>query len=286
MEEVKKAIYATLLYADIFKTGIEKDNLWLYLISQNKIKKSDFQRVLINGEFQHQNYFYALSSAKKIKASSRESVRKLAIASTVCRKLSFIPTVCFIGISGSTAFFHAEKKDDIDLFIIAENNSVWITRLLLVLLLEFLGIRRKKTDSKVMDKICLNMLIERKEMTFNKERQDVYTAHEIVRMIPIFQRANTYKKLLGKNKWVLSFLPNAFSVRNNISILRSKKTNSSLVKACKMFNSMAKFIQFLYMKKHKDTEVITDSFLAFHPFDYRVHILREYDKRKRKYGIE
>lgn len=285
MNEVKNAIRATLLYADIFDSGLEKDDAWMFLISKKKIKKSDFLRVLQKEKIPQRDTSLFLRNSKKMYVSSGESVRKLALASRLSKKLSLIPTVCFIGVSGSTAFFCAEKKDDIDLFVITENNSIWITRLLLLLFLGILGVRRKKGDTYVADKFCLNMLIEKREMMIKKERQDLYTAHEIARMVPLFQRPSVYKKFLQKNKWITSFLPNSLSNKKVISIVRTKKSNKIFIDFLKKINTAAKIIQIQYMKHHTGVEVITDSFLAFHPFDYRAHVLREYEKRKKKYGI-
>jgi hypothetical protein len=39
------------------------------------------------------------------------------------------------------------------------------------------------------------------------------------------------------------------------------------------------------MKKHITKETISNNFLAFHPFDYKAHILSSYKKKAIKYGI-
>ena len=62
---------------------------------------------------------------------------------------------------------NAGEKDDIDLFVITSKGTLWITRLLLVSLLIFMGQYRGR-GKKESQKVCLNMLIDEVGLKFEK----------------------------------------------------------------------------------------------------------------------
>lgn len=286
MKEAQRAVIKTLLYAYIWKVGLTVENIWCGLISEKRIMKSDFEKVLQSGVVDKKGNLFFLKNKKYTNPiSSQESFRKLTKAKKIVEKLSRVPSILMIGVSGSTAHMTARAKDDIDLFVIVENNTLWISRMILVIFLELLGVRRRKLSSKIKDTICLNMIIERNSMVFGKQRRDVYTAYEIVRLIPLFQRDRIYEKFLQKNRWVSDFLINASADKKSSNIL-SKKNSVIPTRTLSFFNNFAKVFQLWYMKPYTKKEIVSDTLLAFHPFDYRVHILREYDRKLKEYEFD
>ncbi|MBI2025832.1 MAG: hypothetical protein HYT06_00450, partial [Candidatus Levybacteria bacterium] len=188
----------------------------------------------------------------------------------IIKKLSFIPTVEFIGISGSLAMKNAREDEDIDIFVICKNNLTWLTRLLMVLLLSFLGVYRKKNDLNIKDKICLNLIIGKSKIGFTKKRQNLYIAHEIVQLMPIFSKENCYFDFLNKNKWIINFFPNYRERINGYKIHFNRTQSFKLRFLVNIFfflkiEKLAKFLQLSYMKKDITKEIIADNFLAFHP---------------------
>ena len=124
------------------------------------------------------------------------------------------------------------------------------------------------------------MLIDEESLKLETTRQNLYTAHEIVQLKPLFNRKNTYEKFVNANKWILEYLPNGIDrIKNQES--RIKEIKHPLF----IFERLAKIVQILYMKKHRTSEIVRDHFLAFHPFDYKDFVLKEYNKRLKRYGI-
>jgi hypothetical protein len=105
----------------------------------------------------------------------------------------------------------ADKEDDIDFFIITKKDTLFKTRLLVLLALQLLGLRRKRLEKNPADKICVNFLIDETKLSFSKDKRDIYTAHEILQIKPLFFRDNIYSRFLKANTWVYNFLPNAIS---------------------------------------------------------------------------
>lgn len=290
--KVERAIYKTIIYADIFDFPLTKDELWRFLVTdQNqKIKLMLFEPMLKNlsSKISFKNGFYFLKNREELiklrLQRKKESKIKLKIAKNIINSLSFIPTILLVGISGNLSIMNADKNDDIDLFVITRKNTLWLTRLMIILLLGFSGKLRRRGEKDVVNKICLNMIISEDALCLPKKRQDLFTAHEIMQMRPIFERNNAYQKFIVANSWVKNFLPNSLNTKRlrNEDIKRRKKSlNIFLV----ILDSLTKNLQLWYMKKHITSETITDNFLALHPLDHKTKVLKEYRKRLKTYQI-
>lgn len=131
------------------------------------------------------------------------------------------------------------------------------------------------------------MIVSEEAILFTKKKQDIYTALEIVRMIPLFQRNNIYTHFLHTNSWVYSFLPNArkkkYVPKSAISF--SEGIDTILIFLCGFFERPARSFQLWYMKHDRTKEKISDYLLAFHPFDYHRYVLREYQKRLKQFKL-
>lgn len=290
--EVKSSILKTLIYGDIFDYPLTKEELWRFLISRGCDRQS-FAEALTEFppvKWEHENGFYFLSGRKKIlegrNKRKKVSKKKLRFTRRIIHLLSFVPTVLLIGISGNLAMENSEKKDDIDLFVIASKGNLWFTRLTLILILILIGQYRYrgKTESQ---RFCLNMLLDENALALSKNRQNLYTAHEVVQLLPVFERDITYKKFLNANLWVQEFLPNSLDIKGHRVIKSVKKKLSGILisKYLEFFEPLVKTIQLLHMEKHITSETVSDHFLAFHPFEYKNYVLKEYKKHLKKYKL-
>jgi hypothetical protein len=292
MGSSKEQILKTLLYSDIFDYPLRKEEIWEFLISSEKSDKKEISSCLNtkNTFFESWHGLFFIKGRRdvvSIRIKREEySLQKIIFAKKIIKKLTLIPTVRFIGISGALAMLNSEKDDDIDLFVIAAKDSVWITRLLMIVILSFLGVYRRKKDKTVSNKICLNMLIDENALAFPKQRNDLYTAHEISQIMPIFNRGRTYEKFLKSNIWIKKFLPNVFGKNPKIpSVSKTHLINESIDYLLRIFGTefFARNVQLWYMKKNITKETVSDSFLAFHPFDYKNYVLNNYKKKIAKY---
>jgi hypothetical protein len=83
-----------------------------------------------------------------------------------------------------------------------------LTRLFSVFLVELTGKRRRPGDQKVKDKICLNMLLDESHLAIPEKERDLFSAHEVCQMKPLWEKERTYQKFLKANQWSQEFLPN------------------------------------------------------------------------------
>lgn len=295
MRSAEKAVVKTLVYSDIFEFPLSYDELWRFLISPKPVNKKSFNKAL-NRQSQNfsvkngWHYLYQRERLIDIRLQKmKESAKKLTNAKKIVSRISFLPTICLIGVSGALAMENSDGQDDIDLFIIAKTNTIWITRFILTLILQVFGIRRNRSTKHAANTVCLNMFIDENAMKFPVKRRDLYTAHEIVQMKPLFERNNTWERFINANKWVLEFMSNSVDIKKlsneNIKDTKIGFLNYLISQLLTIFEFLAKTIQLWYMKRHITNETVSNHLLAFHPLDYKEVVLKEYKKRLRKYEL-
>lgn len=292
---MKKEILKTLAYADVFDYPLKKEEIWKWLIWEGRSGKGkDGSR----GEFAHSfefaldslqicvtQGFYHLQDRGRIvrlrKQREQWSNPKLRLAGKVAGILRKIPWIKMIGITGALAMENSDKEDDIDLFIIASKNRLWLTRGLIVTFLRLFGLYRR--PGKIKDKICPNMLLDEDHLMVPKKEQDLFSAHEVCQMKPVWDRDNTYSKFLQANLWVRRFLPNGVETEK-LKDRKTKKQKSFSVSSFLSFlvdplEQLAYKLQLAYMNSRKTSEITESGRIRFHPQDARVWVLEEYQKR-------
>lgn len=298
MEYSKNAILTTLLYSDIFDFPLMKRELWEFLVSDRKISKKTFDKtlnaLLKQKRICHTEEYYAIAgkegNIEKRKANLSEVDKKLQIAKKAAHILSHIPSIKLIGISGGLAMNDVDVSDDIDFFIIAKKNTVFTTRLFILGVLEILNLRRVRQDKNPADKICVNLIIDEAKLKWPFKKHDVYTAHEIVQIKPLFERDNIYKKFIGSNQWIRSFFPNFANPTGDYS-LSTRPVIYNLFKVISFFLNfkpmafVLEWTQARYIKQHQTRESVSQHALAFHPIDYRVQTLAELNLKSHELGL-
>lgn len=290
MDNSEKAILKTILYSDIFAYPLTQSEIWLFLMSREKMAKEIVKTKLGQlSSIQKVGDYYVVKGRKEIvtlrKSRLQTSKRKLQKAQRIASLLFFIPTIFFIGVSGGVAMQNADETDDIDLFVIVKKNTVWISRLLLLVLLQLSGDRRKRGKKYVRDKICLNMILDEEVLPFSKNRQDIYTAHEIIQVTPLIDRYDTYQKFLNQNIWVKKYMAHAYTKKK--PYVKTKphflEQVAGICLSMSWIESIARIVQEWIMKRHKTSETITKNMLAFHPFDYRITTLLRFQEKVKAY---
>lgn len=295
-KDLAKTILRTLIYADIFDYPLKREEIGKWLIGSKIINyKLQIINQLQNSKLiKKKNGYYFLKERENIIniRLQRESYakEKLKLAKKITSILKIIPTIQLIGITGALAMNNTKKDDDIDLFIITSANFLWTTRFFTTMIVEFTGLRRHRGEYIANDKICLNMFVDDEHLEVPKKEQDLFAAHEVLQMKPIFQRKSIYPKFLTANKWVNKYLPNAY----NEMILTTKPKDTSGVarwtpprwrNQMGIIENLLKNFQLWYMRNHRTSEVIKDGIIRFHPHDARKWVLEEYHKKLSLYGL-
>lgn len=287
---MEKAILKTLIYADIFDYPLTIWEIHRWLIGKKgslRQLEKPLKKLLQNDQCKIKNGYYFLhgreSLAVKRKNKRKQSEKYLKKAKILTQILKPIPWVKLVGISGGLAMGNALKSDDIDLFIIAAKNRLWLCRLFILGLLSLTG-QRRKIDTKKQDiagKICVNTLLE--EDCLEQINKDIFVAHEVLQMKMLWEKDGIYYKYLSDNEWVFKFLPNWTGNQYKVAsskyfVSKSKILNTIL----DLFENLSQKFQLWYMKSPKGMERIEDGALYFHPQDCRLEVLARYQRGVKK----
>lgn len=288
----RQAYIATICYADIFHFPLTKEELarWLVFFAAGN------QRLSIPKEIERRQKYFVLPKRASAVAlrKRRESLitGKMRIAREMAHLLKFIPTIQLVGITGGLSMGNADPGDDIDFFLITAHGTVWVSRILATLAMELSGRRRHPGEKQVKNTICLNMYMDEDSVALSKSEQDLFSAHEVLQLMPLWDRNKMYERFLRANSWAKKYLPNAWKEKNvaSKSVLRDKTRAKSPVFTfwiifCRLLEVPSKFVQQWYMRTNRTNEVITDTVIRFHPRDARVWIKESFAKRLARYNI-
>jgi len=212
MNKIQTAVLQTLAYADVFDYPLTIEELQKFLIGQKadsqSLKKTlkALEKVSSKG-----NYFFLRNKAKNINQREKRkkwSQKKWLLAQKVASWLRIIPWIKMVAVTGNLAMDNADRDDDIDLLIITSERRLWLTRLFTNFLVEIVANRRRPGDKEVKDKICLNMFLDENHLRIPVKEQNLFTAHEVCQLKPLWVKDQIYQKFIQENLWSRKFLPN------------------------------------------------------------------------------
>lgn len=118
--------------------------------------------------------------------------------------------------------------------------------------------------------------------------RSVYSAFEVVNMLPVFSRGKAYETFLKKNEWVFSYLPNAKGKVDGYSYKESKGSGTGVVKLLTLtpMVQLSKFLQQWYMGKRREESFVSDRMLGFYPQTFHEAVLHRYKERLSHFGID
>ena len=275
--KTKSAVLATLSYFDLFSYPLNEEEVFFWLpakAGRQEVKKA-LEELRKAGKISLKDGFYFFpqkNSVEQRKKQEGEAVGKIKRAQKAARLLGLLPGILLVGLTGNLAMKAAKKEDDIDFLIITRSGWLWRSRFLAISLLELLGWRRRPNQKEVRDKICLNLFLEEGHLALKKERHDLYTAHEILQMKPLVDKADAYQRFLQANFWAASFLPQAWGEKK---VKRKEGKETTAVSPSIIEKILADF-QLKRISAHQSREEILPGQLFFHPQDRRGEMMRRY----------
>ncbi len=262
--QLNKNQIASIVYHNIFAYPLNSNDLnkWATTsVHANKILKRKKYKIS-----KYKNYYFLANQKHLVAArlnNEKESIKKIEIAKRGVDIISQISSVLFVGITGSVAMQNANNDSDIDLMIITKKGTLWTTRFLVYLKLRNSKLKIRKPnllDEK--DKLCINLWLD--ETSLEIQNKNIYTAHEIAQIIPLFQKDKIYEKLLIKNTWILDFWPNSVKIGSIASKATPKKPNL----VYQILELIAFQAQKVYMSGKHTREIIKPNMAFFHPKDW------------------
>ena len=298
VSELQKDIIKTLAYADIFDYPLKDEEIFKWLISSSNIPLTSFKKTLKGmtgkGVLDQQGDYYCLPGKEKNlkarQARTKFSQVKLILAQKAAQKLSWLPTLKMVGITGALAMGNCEEDDDIDFIIITTANRLWFSRLILYLISPVLGIKRRKPgDKSAKDKVCFNLFLEENHLRIVPET--LFLAHEICQIKPLLNKDNIYEKFLWENRWTKKFLPNCVKISSKFKSLsrvcQGRQSSKLRMKYLISFlENLAFRLQHQYMKRKITSEKVSLYQAFFHPKDVSGEVLRKYQENLKFLGLD
>ncbi|MBI4059065.1 hypothetical protein HY404_02370 [Candidatus Microgenomates bacterium] len=281
---VSQGQFLSLCYHDIFEYPLTHDEL-------NKWKVSvGAEKVLVEktGQWYHLKGRAGIILARTHR--NKLSFSKLVIARQAAQVLSRLSTICFVGISGSLAMNNADSSADIDLIIITKKGTLWTTRLLASLLLKLAFLPLRTAGSKDgANQLCLNLWLDADNLLVPPDIHNLYTAHEVLQVVPLVDKNSTFEKFLTANEWV----KNWWVIRTLGNWAHGLNADSLTAQEPKSLGVLLRFLEPLafrfqkwHMKKHQTRELVESGQAFFHPIDWGQMVLKEFEKRVKKYALK
>lgn len=263
-EPLGQAILKTIQYFSLFDYIPTQDEIYTYVSS--KCTKQDVVAELNNLSYQKRliNNTGGGIDTKHKHVKARISQAKISSIKLFVSLLSLCPWIKLVGLSGSCSMLNAKEGDDIDIFIISAPGGIWLSRATAILIAKLLRKHRMRGSRLIRDKVCLNLFFDEGNLTVPEEKRNLYVAHEVVQMRPLYIRGGVYDRYLFANKWVRHYFPNLAISHVDLAV-----EGPTLV--TRIFETITRVVQLRLMSRISEERVSNEQ-LWFFPRDYQKKI--------------
>jgi hypothetical protein len=302
-KNISEAIIKVIAFFDLFDYPLTLSEIWQW--TQWPYEGMNITQVIKilerkKNKIQQKQGFYFLPKREEIIRTRLERYnftnQKLKRVRRVMKLFKMVPWIKLVAVSNIIGVHNLKEESDIDLFIIASKNRIWLTRLVSAGFMALLNLRPR--PGKERNKICLNFYLSEDELDLKSLRLsalDIYFTYWLAGLMPIYNREDTYKKLINANSWLLSVLPN-LQTKKIVSTQKEFITERSLwyeivdlffgglEKYAKKFQ-INKFPQSIKKNINKSTKiVISDQVIKLHVKDRREEYYNRWHDRIKEHG--
>jgi hypothetical protein len=293
-----------IVFFDLFDYPLTAWEVWKLGQWQEPVSLVELMACLENEETQKKISakigFYFLPGREEIIVTrqTRYNItdKKIKRALNVARMFSHLPWIKMIAVSNVIGSHNMKTESDIDLFIVAADGRLWLTRFFCVAIVKLLGLR--PSEGRTRDTICLNFYVSESALDFKNLRlpADIYFTYWLAGLIPIYDSGGIYEKLIAANHWFVEALPNWQPADPAKCRLVKSAHNRIWTKIIDLIfgglEGRSKKVQMRIMpqelkgKMNLNTEVvINDQILKLHPKDRRQEYLDLWKKKVAESGI-
>jgi hypothetical protein len=207
MDVVEVAILRTVLYADVFNFPLTTSEIHHFLLHDEPVERTRIEYSLKTSprlkQLLHQEQGYVVLTehrhliALRI-AREQASAQLWRPALRYGQWLARVPFVRMVALTGALAMRNAVEGDDLDYLLVTRRGRVWLARAFAIVLVRLARLQGAE--------ICPNYVLA--EDALAQKRQDVFIAHEITQMVPLYGH-DLYQAMRATNAWVSEHLPNA-----------------------------------------------------------------------------
>jgi len=284
-------ISRVLTYFDIFDYPLTSLEIWQLL--PIRCSYDQVLATLPSSPATMNNGFYCLYGREEIIITRQQRYniadRKFKKALRLSRLFALLPWIKLIALVNLIGQHNLKAQGDIDLFIVTNQNRLWLTRLLCVGFLKLLRLR--PTPQHNTDTICLSFLIDDSNLNLEPfllqqatDNRDRYFTYWLANLHPLYNRNQTYDQLIIANNWLRHYLPNwQPKVLNHKRQFNKKATTDQPWAGLNYLDNLAKRFQYWLMapaikaQMNQNTQVvINDHVLKLHVLDRREQFYQQY----------
>lgn len=296
---LQKAVFATTAYFDLFDYALSVDELQLLLLGEHSYSRDHLVRYLTESPkfetLEELVYFpgrQQLVSLKKQKIAHADELWQKTYR--FARILSWIPCIKAVFVCNTLAYNNPHIGSDIDLFIIAKKNRLFLARTLVTLVTQLSGQRRYR--KKIAGRFCLSFFISETTMNLYKialKPRDIYLAYWVKTLRPIIDRNCLDRFEAHNTDFIRRYFPGRLTLnRDSLThISRGQKIIVWLMEFILqsfLFNPVEKTLQWWQLgraeKKRIQLDdnsgiVLSKTMLKFHNIDRRSSVLARWNER-------
>lgn len=308
---LEQSIYNTVRYFALFDMPVTATQIWRALVLGHEdsrvrwhgehlpglravretLADSVWLRTVIETKW---GYFFIAGQEKSVRRRLARHViaqHKWRLARRLAGWLAAVPFVNMIAGSGSLALSNTRPESDFDLFVIVRTGRMWTARLLLLLVAQLLGRRRKHWDRLAPDRLCLNHYVTDRALVMPAAVRNLYTAVAYTHLTPLFNENVLARFQVANAPWIKSYLmyPDApaLPAKQGISLPSSPLWFKNLLEGVlnepvgEALERWAGRVQRRMIAEHtlpgrSGRIAVSDDELAFHPDSRVPHILRQF----------
>jgi hypothetical protein len=298
MEPIEAAILRTVLYADVFNFPLTAAELHHFLIHDRPITLTEIESALressvLQSHLEQHGAYWVMAGRGDLLAvrGAREAAsgRLWPLAQHYGTWLARLPFVRMVALTGALSVRNAAHgDDDLDYLLITAAGRVWTARACAILLVRWARLRGAQ--------VCPNYVLA--ETALVQQGQDIFLAHEVVQMVPLFGEAH-YRAFRHANDWTAQQMPNALgafyteadqslvgvwaAVKRLLEGLLAGRVGDSLER-WEHQRKQRRFAQDV-KKPHSAAQLDTEH-VKGHFDDHGHPVLRRYAERLRELGLE
>jgi hypothetical protein len=198
MDDTGISIIKLLLYYDVFDHALTKEEIILNcnLNGKSADKTGILEEMTAKGLIYRLDGFYSVrndpSLIEKRNNGNKMAAGSLPKAIKMAKFISAFPFIRSVSLSGSLSKNYMDTKTDIDYFIIADPNRLWLARTILIMYKRIFLLNSHKY-------FCLNYFIDFEHLEI--EQKNIFTATELFTLIPVTGK-NYINRFIEANSWV------------------------------------------------------------------------------------
>lgn len=197
--KLEEAIVKTVAYFSLSSYPLTLIELTRYLFGlevgiaevRNCLNQSEWLKSKIS---QQQGFIMLIGRESDISTRAERYIvsdQKIKKVRRALRVISSVPSVRSIILCNNIGILNSTEESDIDLLIIVKDGQLWITRFILLILTELLGVRIHGEDAK--DKLCLSFMLSDADMSLNTmalKNGDIYLNYWLQTLLPVYDHGH------------------------------------------------------------------------------------------------